>query len=165
MTFPRLDLHCLALAFPNSTLFSIAKSRVQLNTGSHFHHAVSLVQKKIWKVLHTLGKIPKFPLPRNANARKMLRLLQTICTSALFVTRILSFVWGFHCCLLRMKKGIPAEESGLNKKYTNSTQGCNVWKDEEISSYCAVYLFHLLPSTSDTVYTNILICLNSLLKH
>lgn len=76
----------------------------------------SVVRKKIWKVLHTLGKIPKFPLPRNTNARKMLRWLQTICTSALFVTRILLFVWGFHCCLLRIRKGIPEEESGINKK-------------------------------------------------
>lgn len=121
MTFPRLDLHCLPLAFPNSMHFFFNSSKEQSATKHWVTFSscyFSVVRKKIWKVLHTLGKIPKFPLPRNANARKMLRWLQTICTSALFVTRVLSFVWGFHCCLLRIRKGIPGEGSGINKKYT-----------------------------------------------
>lgn len=120
MTFPGLHLHCLPLAFPKFNAFFFTSSKEQSATKHWVTFSsccFSVVQKKIWKVLHILGKIPKFPLPRNANAKKMLRWLQTICTSALFVTGVLSFVWGFHCCLLGMRKGTPAEEPGMNKKH------------------------------------------------
>lgn len=61
-----------------------------------------LGSEKIWKVLHTLGTIPAFTLPRKTNARKMLRWLQTVRTSAALLVGFFYLFSLFYARVLRL---------------------------------------------------------------
>lgn len=124
--FPGWIFTAFLLCFQIQRLFFFffligAKNGRQQNTRVTFSScSFSLVRKKIWKVLHTLGTIPSFALPRKTNARKMLRWLQTVHISALFVTRVLSLVClGSFSLSFEHEKGQSqpiAGVSGMNKK-------------------------------------------------
>lgn len=134
---------------------------------SHFRHAASLwFKKRFGKCYAPQAQYPALLCQEKLTLEK--------CSDDFKLYAHLPF-WSPGCSRLRVLPLFFGNEKGVSQPITewsewiksrqNAIQGCHVWWNAQICSYCVVCLSHLLPATSDVLKNNFFICPVFLPKH